>query len=74
MNLIYASENTIIELSKMLGIKENEFREMNKEGISALLLAFIDGVIWQSVLFNTDKKFNLRAKQAIQSFMNGIKK
>jgi AcrR family transcriptional regulator len=56
------------------GIKENEFREMNKEGISALLLAFIDGVIWQSVLFNTDKKFNLRVKQAIQSFMNGIKK
>ena len=56
------------------GIKIGEFRTMNKEGVASLLLAFIDGIIWQNVIFKKDKKFNRRKKEAIKSFMNGIKK
>ena len=56
------------------GIKIGEFRAMNKDGVASLLLAFIDGIIWQNVIFKNDKKFNRRKKEAIKSFMNGIKK
>jgi AcrR family transcriptional regulator len=56
------------------GIKTNEFRDMNKEGVAALLLAFIDGAIWQSVIFKGDKQFKKRLNEAAKSFMQGIKK
>jgi len=56
------------------GIKIGEFRTMNKDGVASLLLAFIDGIIWQNVIFKNDKIFNRRKKEAIKSFMNGIKK
>jgi len=54
------------------GVKTGEFRAMNKEGIAALFLAFIDGIIWQSVIFKEDELFNSRKIEAIKSFMNGI--
>ena len=54
------------------GVRSGEFREMNKEGIAALLLAFIDGIIWQSVIFKDNKIFNTRKTEAMKSFMNGI--
>ena len=56
------------------GIKTNEFRKMNKEGMAALLLAFIDGAIWQSVIFKSDNQFKKRLNEAAQSFIQGIKK
>ena len=56
------------------GIKIGEFRAMNKDGVASLLLAFIDGIIWQNVIFKNDKKFDEHKKAAIKSFMNGIKK
>ena len=54
------------------GVKIGEFREMNKDGITALLLAFIDGVIWQSVIFKDNQQFTIRKTEATKSFMNGI--
>ena len=56
------------------GIKANEFRKMDKNGIATLLLALIDGIIWQSVIFKDDIEFNLKIQAAIKSFMEGIKK
>jgi len=56
------------------GVRSGNFREMNKEGNAALLLAFIDGIIWQSVIFKDSKLFNTRKIEAMKSFMNGIKK
>jgi len=56
------------------GIKANEFRKMDKNGIATLLLALIDGIIWQSVIFKGDMEFNLKIQAAIKSFMEGIKK
>jgi AcrR family transcriptional regulator len=54
------------------GVETGEFREMNKDGIAALLLAFIDGVIWQSVIFKDNQQFTIRKTEATKSFMNGI--
>ena len=56
------------------GVRSGNFREMNKEGNAALLLAFIDGIIWQSVIFKDSKLFNTRKIEAMKSYMNGIKK
>ena len=56
------------------GIKYNEFRDMNQEGVAALLLAFIDGAIWQSVIFKGDKQSSQRIQAAAKSFMQGILK
>jgi len=56
------------------GIEVGEFRAMNKDGVASLLLAFIDGIIWQNIIFKNDKNFDKHKKAAIKSFMNGIKK
>ena len=56
------------------GIISGEFRQMNKNGVAALLLAFIDGMIWQSLIFKDNKKYNQRINDAIEAFMRGIKK
>jgi AcrR family transcriptional regulator len=56
------------------GVARGEFRKMNIEGVTTMLLVMIDGVIWQSVIFKNSRTFNKRKKEAIKSFMNGIKK
>ena len=56
------------------GINAGVLRTMNKDGVASLLLAFIDGIIWQNIIFKNDKDFNKHKKAAIKSFMNGIKK
>ena len=56
------------------GIKVQEFRAMNKEGVAALLLAFIDGAIWQNVIFKGDNQFKKRLNEAAKSFIQGILK
>lgn len=54
------------------GILSGEFRDMNKEGVATLLLAFMDGLSWQFVILKDSKKFNKIKSEAIESFMRGI--
>lgn len=54
------------------GIKTGELRKMNKEGVATLLLAFMDGLVWQFVILNEPEKFNKIKSEAIKSFMRGI--
>jgi AcrR family transcriptional regulator len=54
------------------GILSGEFRDMNKEGVATLLLAFMDGLGWQIVILKDSKKFNKIKSEAIESFMRGI--
>ncbi len=56
------------------GILFGEFRDMNKEGVATLLLAFMDGLVWQFVILNDKKKFKKVKSEAIESFMRGILK
>jgi len=56
------------------GIKTGELREMNKEGVATLLLAFMDGLVWQFVMLKDSKKFNKIKSEAIESFMRGVLK
>lgn len=54
------------------GIAKKEFRKMSIAGVTTLLLAMIDGVIWQSVIFKDSENFNYRKKEAKKAFINGI--
>lgn len=56
------------------GIKYGEFREMNKDGVAALLMAFLDGLVWQMVMMKDKNSFQTVKEEAIQSFMKGILK
>ncbi|MEE9574304.1 MAG: TetR/AcrR family transcriptional regulator [Candidatus Neomarinimicrobiota bacterium] len=56
------------------GIEIGEFREMNKDGVATMLLALIDGILWQSVIFKNVDNFGQWKSEAIKSFINGIKK
>ena len=71
---MYKDYYKIIEDVLKEGIAKKEFREMSINGVATLLLAMIDGVIWQSVIFKNDKIFESNKKEAIKAFMNGIKK
>jgi len=70
---MYSSYHKVIKEILTSGIKIGEFREMNKDGVATMLLALIDGMIWQDVIFKNDEKFDQRKKEAIKSFMKGIK-
>jgi len=70
---MYDDYYKIIEDILKDGIAKGEFREMSIKGVTTLLLAMIDGVIWQSVIFKENEDFNERKKEAIKAFMNGIK-
>jgi len=56
------------------GIKIGEFRAMNKDGVATMLLALIDGILWQSVIFKNVDNFGEWKNEAIKSFIKGIKK
>lgn len=56
------------------GIQFGEFREMNKEGVARLLMAFMDGLVWQFVMLNDPRKFENVKTETIESFMRGILK
>ena len=56
------------------GVEIREFRKMNKDGVATMLLALIDGILWQSVIFKNVENFNEWKNEAIKSFINGIKK
>jgi len=55
------------------GIKIGEFRAMNKDGVATMLLALIDGILWQSVIFKNVDNFGEWKNEAIKSFIKGIK-
>jgi len=71
---MYLNFNKVVENVLKDGVNAGDFRNMNVEGVATLLLAFIDGVIWQSVIFKDDKNFQKRINDAAKSFMKGILK
>lgn len=54
------------------GIHAGEFREMNKEGVATMLMAFLDGLGLQIIIMKDAKVFNKVKDEAIESFMRGI--
>jgi len=56
------------------GIEIGEFRKMNKDGVATMLLALIDGILWQSIIFKKIDSFEQWKNEAIKSFIKGIKK
>ncbi len=54
------------------GIHADEFREMNKEGVATMLMAFLDGLGLQIIIMKDVKVFNKVKDEAIESFMRGI--
>ncbi len=56
------------------GIESGEFREMKKEGVARLLMAFLDGLVWQFVMMNDPTIFNKIKTETVESFMRGILK
>ena len=71
---IYTSYHKAIKEILTNGIEIGEFREMNKDGVATMLLALIDGIMWQSVIFKNVDNFDQWKKEAIKSFIKGIKK
>lgn len=56
------------------GVASGDFREMNTAGVSTLLLAVIDGLIWQYVVLKDSPAFKQSEEEAIRSFMRGIER
>ena len=71
---MYTSYHSAIKEILTNGIEIGEFREMNKDGVATMLLALIDGIMWQSVIFKNIDNFDQWKKEAIKSFIKGIKK
>jgi len=65
-----------IEIEHILeeGIGAGEFRNMNKEGVSTMLMAFLDGLGLQIIIMKNPKVFHKIKSEAIESFMRGILK
>ena len=71
---MYTSYHNAIKEILSDGIEIGEFRKMNKDGVSTMLLALIDGILWQSVIFKDIDNFAQWKDEAIKSFIKGIKK
>ena len=71
---MYTSYHNAIKEILANGIEIGEFREMNKDGVATMLLALIDGILWQSVIFKNVDNFDQWKNEAIKSFIKGIKK
>lgn len=71
---IYEEFRDRIKVILQKGIDAGEFRNMNRDGVATLLMAFMDGLMWQYMLLKDEKKFNQVKSEAIQSFMKGIEK
>jgi TetR/AcrR family fatty acid metabolism transcriptional regulator len=54
------------------GVKANEFRPMNYDGVATLCLAFIDGFVWQFMLTADRAAFERALIEGIESFMKGL--
>jgi len=64
---------TIISILKA-GIDRGDFRPMDTDGVATLLLAFMDGLIWQYMIMNDPEAFDLVWKEAVKSFFRGIER
>ncbi len=64
------------EITKVLkeGVKAGEFREMNYDGVATLLLATLDGMGMQYMVMKGSEQFGKAQKEAVKSFMRGIRK
>jgi len=62
---------TIVSILKA-GIESGDFRPMDTEGVATLLMAFLDGLIWQYMIMNDPEAFNRVWKEAVKSFFRGI--
>lgn len=56
------------------GIDGGDFRPMDADGVATLLLAFLDGLIWQYLIMNDPEAFNRVWKEAVKSFFRGIER
>ncbi len=56
------------------GVKAGEFREMNYTGVATLLMAFIDGLVWQYLIIRDKINFDIIKNEAICSFIRGIER
>ncbi len=56
------------------GIDAGEFRAMNLDGVATIYVAFIDGLMWQYILFPDKSRFEQVKEEAIRSFLRGIAK
>lgn len=54
------------------GISKGEFRQMNVDGVATLILAFMDGLVWQFTMMKDEHRFAKVKTEAIRSFMKGI--
>lgn len=71
---MYADFRETIILILAEGVEGEEFRQMSKEGVATLLMAFMDGLFWQFVILKDPSRFQKVKTEAIQSFMKGIRK
>jgi len=71
---MYTSYHNAIKEILAKGIEIGEFRKMNKDGVATMLLALIDGILWQGVIFKNVDGFDQWKNEAIKSFIKGIKK
>jgi len=65
--------NTIISILEA-GIDSGDFRPMDRDGVATLLLAFMDGLIWQYMIMNDPEAFGRVWKEAVKSFFRGIER
>lgn len=54
------------------GVTAGEFRRMNVEGVATLILAFMDGLVWQFTIMKDEKRFGQVRREAIRSLMKGL--
>ncbi|MFQ6608234.1 MAG: TetR/AcrR family transcriptional regulator [Fidelibacterota bacterium] len=74
MEEAYDEYRIIIENILKSGVEASQFREMSYAGVATLVLAFMDGLIWQYMLVRDNEKFEFVKQEAIRSFMRGIRK
>jgi len=74
MTAVYDHFRDTIKIILKDGINSGEFREMSKDGVATLLVAFMDGLAWQYMLLKDKKRFAKVKKEAIRSFIRGIEK
>ncbi|MCF6237522.1 MAG: TetR/AcrR family transcriptional regulator [Candidatus Marinimicrobia bacterium] len=68
----YEQMRTLVINILKAGVMANEFREMNYDGVATLILAFIDGFVWQFMLNDDRHAFDRALTEGIQSFMKGL--
>jgi TetR/AcrR family fatty acid metabolism transcriptional regulator len=71
---MYESYRKTIVTILQAGIDSGDFRAMDTEGVATLLMAFLDGLIWQYMIMNDPEAFNRVWKETVKSFFKGIER